>query len=929
MIDTAEHLNYLQDFKILYVEDDEDIIYQTHRYLSRYCPNILIAHNGQEGLDMFRRETPDIIVSDIRMPIMDGLTMAKEIRQENVSVPIIMLTAYDQSDYLMQSINIGIDGYITKPVDGVSFLSTLLRCTYRLKIERELQQALEKTKKRETEIKKQREELAFIIEGSQIGTWNWDIANDDFFFNDQWALMLGYQPEELRVHVPSVGAMMNPQTMGAIIHPEDHAAVKHAVDEHLNGRTPLFSIEHRHLSKSGQPIWVHAIGKVLQRDENGRPQHAFGIQIDITDRKTATQQIIEAKKEADTIIHNFLDVLFVVNSEQLVTRINKATCHLLGFEEEELFMQPVSKLFDNDEQLIHQVFSQGSHKQMRNIELSCRHKHGMIIPMSFNISPLWDDNNMPGGAIAGAKDISELRFSMNKIADQKRYIETLVAILPVGVLTIDSSWQIVTGNTKYNQLIDDYSHLLDISRESCTQLLIGQLADHPTETAPFVIRLEHGIDTAFLRCSMALFHTNDGAPHADAELAVITLMDITQEKKLEEERSLLAMVIEQTNTAVLIANADKIVQYANPAAIRRADTLDQPTPVGQSICADWQEDDQSGKFDEITQALHNGEVWRDNTRRQNKNGLQTEEEMTVFSVQSNDGAPIFYVTFAMDVTEVFALQRQLALAQKMEAIGQLAAGIAHEINSPIQYVINNLAFIEQAYQELHGLLVAISQTDKTSLASNITEIINQIQLEFLLQEIPDSIKESLEGINRVATIIGALRRFSHPGEKEMHLTDIHQALESAVIVCRHEWKYCAEMVTEFAPDIPMILCLQDQLNQVFFNLIINAVHAIETAKNQDPDRAYTITVATRLTGEWVEIRISDTGCGIPHEIQSRIFEPFFTTKGVGKGTGQGLAIVHDIIVNKHGGRVEVSSQPGHGTTFFLYLPIGQQNEDQP
>ncbi|WP_319589187.1 ATP-binding protein [uncultured Desulfobulbus sp.] len=166
-----------------------------------------------------------------------------------------------------------------------------------------------------------------------------------------------------------------------------------------------------------------------------------------------------------------------------------------------------------------------------------------------------------------------------------------------------------------------------------------------------------------------------------------------------------------------------------------------------------------------------------------------------------------------------------------------------------------------------------------------------------------------------------MKAFSHPSSNDKVATDLNRDLENTILVCRNEWKYVAEMITDFDPDLPLVPCFSDQLNQVVLNLIINASHAIQDHNKSDVQGVLgRITIVTRKKATWVEIQMSDNGGGIPEEIQPRIFDPFFTTKEVGKGTGQGLAIAHDIVVNKHGGRIDFNSIPGQGTTFSIHLP---------
>ena len=174
-----------------------------------------------------------------------------------------------------------------------------------------------------------------------------------------------------------------------------------------------------------------------------------------------------------------------------------------------------------------------------------------------------------------------------------------------------------------------------------------------------------------------------------------------------------------------------------------------------------------------------------------------------------------------------------------------------------------------------------------------------------------------------------MKEFSHPGGNEREAVDINHAIDSTLIVCRNEWKYVAELATDFDEQLPLVPCFADQLNQAVLNMVINAAHAIEDRKKTHPEPPGRISVTTRHDGDWAEIRITDNGCGIPAAIQQRIYDPFFTTKEVGKGTGQGLTIVHDIIANKHGGQISFDTVEGQGTAFIVRLPIRLKKGREP
>jgi signal transduction histidine kinase len=314
------------------------------------------------------------------------------------------------------------------------------------------------------------------------------------------------------------------------------------------------------------------------------------------------------------------------------------------------------------------------------------------------------------------------------------------------------------------------------------------------------------------------------------------------------------------------------------------------------------------------------------------------------------GAPRI-VLMHLDVTEQKQMEIQLRQAQKQESIGQLAAGIAHEINTPTQYIGDNTVFLGEAFQDLLAVqaellrLLEAARTGSCSpdLVAAAQRRVQQADLAFLEAEVPRALQQSLDGVHRVARIVSAMKDFSHPGGSSKTPTDLNRAIESTTLVCRSEWKYVAELELDLDPQLPPVPCLPDEFNQVVLNLIINAAHAIEAtgaAGQGRPEpspaggaRPGRIRIATCSSAGWAQISVSDTGSGIPEAIRSRIFDPFFTTKPVGKGTGQGLAIAYAVIVEQHGGTITLESEVGRGTTFTLRLPLAlpgsAHEEDHP
>ena len=275
------------------------------------------------------------------------------------------------------------------------------------------------------------------------------------------------------------------------------------------------------------------------------------------------------------------------------------------------------------------------------------------------------------------------------------------------------------------------------------------------------------------------------------------------------------------------------------------------------------------------------------------------------------------------------MELQLRQSQKLESIGQLAAGIAHEINTPTQYVGDNTRFVKDSFAAIlrvlksHEALLAAAKAGAITpeLLARNEEILADSDLEYLYEQIPSALNETLEGVARVSKIVGAMKEFSHPGGKEKTPADLNKAIEGTVTVARNEWKYVAEVKLELEPSLPFVPCFLGEFNQCILNLIVNAAHAIGDVVKKQPDTKGLITLRTRHDGEFVEVRVTDTGTGIPEAVRPKIFEPFFTTKDVGKGTGQGLAMIYGCIVNRHGGTATFETETGKGTTFILRLPL--------
>jgi PAS domain S-box-containing protein len=320
----------------------------------------------------------------------------------------------------------------------------------------------------------------------------------------------------------------------------------------------------------------------------------------------------------------------------------------------------------------------------------------------------------------------------------------------------------------------------------------------------------------------------------------------------------------------------------------------------------------------------------DNIHYLNAHGEERYLGLTITPFNGTDSSILGSTIIGADITDRIKIEAQLHQSQKMEAIGQLAAGIAHEINTPTQFVGDNTRFLQDAFDDLVEACNLYKKSIKAAKSGALSEEriqdfekrFAELDIAYLEEEVPQAIQQTLKGIDRITNIVQAMKIFAHPGGDEKEPIDINSEIEKTIVITRNEWKYVAELVTDFDSALPSVPCHRAEFNQVILNLIVNAAHAIADASDDPSSERGTIKISTALDDNWAEIRISDTGPGIPEEIRHRIFDLFFTTEEPGRGTGQGLAIAHSVIVNKHNGKIDIETSEGRGTAFIIRLPLG-------
>jgi PAS domain S-box-containing protein len=618
-------------------------------------------------------------------------------------------------------------------------------------------------------------------------------------------------------------------------------------------------IELELLRNDGSTVWSEVTASLLP-DENGRIIGALGIARDITQRRRSDLALRLTQFSVD----HAADSVFWITPEGRLTYVNEAACCSLGYSREELLGMSVADIGpDYPAARRAQQWEQLKQRRALIFETRQRTKDGRISPVEVTSSYLEYEGQEY--EIAFARDITERKRAEQELRAAKEQAERAV--------------EQVEGT------------------KASVQRNAGDLAE-----ALFQVELQ--------------------------KVQTETAMQAAQ-----DANRLMTNILSSVNSVVIaVGENDRVTQW-NAAAEA---TFGVParhvigTPIAECPIQ-WQD---AATLEAISACRESGEPVRLHqicfTRPNGSVGLLS---LVVNPMRDEAGHHVGFVLLGDDVTERSIMEQELARAQKLESVGALAAGIAHEINTPIQFVGDNTRFLsdsfaefQQVLQSYHELKQAVeAQSELQELVARVAQAEQKADVEYLAEEIPKAIDQTLDGVARVAKIVRAMKDFSHPDQGEKAPADINHALDDTLTVARNELKYVADVVTDYDPELPLVPCYLSDLNQVFLNLLVNAAHAIAQAAGIDsketPAQKGTITVGTRVEGNEAVIRISDTGTGIPEAIRGRVFDQFFTTKQVGKGTGQGLAIAHSVVVEKHGGSLTFETEVGKGTTFVVRLPL--------
>ena len=621
-------------------------------------------------------------------------------------------------------------------------------------------------------------------------------------------------------------------------------------------------------------------------------------------------------------------------------QVKRAFCTLLGYTADELLGTDLHRVsFPDDSptsQVLLQQFLAGEHRS-GEFERKYATKSGCLVWTSSTVSVVLDSDDHPASFVLQVQDITERKAAAEALRRSEAFLREITDNAQDLILVTDLEFKFLYASPSFLSNLD-YAPSALLGTDS--RLLI-----HPDDQAGLATAaasvVENGqAQTITLRCrrkngawrhveaSRSLLRNASGVPEGFVVIARPLDDRILAEQRLQAAYAETELFLRSIPSILIGLDEEGCITRWNLTAATIFG-LDAPAVLGRKFeeCGiEWLHSDMKT---EVAKWLSTKSSHRCEDLAYQHAGKTRFLGLRVQRIPANsDGKAGFIVTGA-DITQRKGLEEQLRQSQKLEAIGQLAAGIAHEINTPTQYVGDNTRFLKDAWASVAGFLnfcgalqseIRVGSASR-DLLQEFDQLYTRCDLEYLLKEIPRAIDQSLEGLQRVSKIVRGMKEFSHPGSEEKRAVNINKAIETTITVARHEWRYCAEVVTVFDESLPLVPCLIGEFNQVMLNLIINAAHAIVSVVGESEEKKGTITITTGRRGEWAEIAIADTGAGIPAEIRPRIFEPFFTTKEVGKGTGQGLALAHSVIVNRHQGKIWFDSESGKGTTFFIQLPL--------
>jgi len=713
----------------------------------------------------------------------------------------------------------------------------------------------------------------------------------------------------------------------------DFFADEHAneafVDEQeiIRSGHPLLDKEEKETWPDGRVTWV-STSKMPLLSPDGEIIGTFGVSRDVTESRNTRQALIESEARFQELISTIREVFWIREScTGIILYVSPGYEAIWGRPVDYLRANPlgwIADIHEDDRQRLTDLYT-NEHREPFEVTFRIRRPDGALRWIRQRAFPVFDAGGQVVRLAGVSADITEAHQANEAFVRTQRLLASIVNSSHDAIFSESLDGLITTWNPAAEEI---FGHSADQVVGLPTNLLLCPAQEKEQDWIRE--RTRSGLpvqnlntnrrhkDGRTVSVSLTAFPVRDEAGNMIG--ISTTIRDLSAHRELERKLSTveaqMRAVLETTGEHVLAVDREWQLTYINRP--RPEETMEEV--VGRSL---W--DYMPELVGTVFEQEYRKAMEERSTRRFEGYFVSAKKWFACTAYPTDSGLLIL----AQDVTEKHAIDDQWRSAQKMEAIGQLAAGIAHEINTPIQYVGDNTQFLKESWEQAANILELAQQLRKgISGASGETPICAQFDaslkaadLSYLREEVPKAIDQTLDGVQRVAKIVRAMKEFSHPGSEEKQAVDLNKAVEATVTIARNEWKYVADVDLKLDHDLPLVTCLAGEINQVLLNLLVNSAHAIAEAQERSGGVKGIITISTLHDGPWAELRIQDSGIGIPELIRDRIFDPFFTTKEVGKGTGQGLTLAQTVIVKKHSGKIWFETEAGHGTTFFVRLPL--------
>lgn len=925
-----------EDVKVLIVDDEPSIITLLTSLLSRSTEvNFILSSTVdlKSCLNMLHNNNYNAILLDLNLPDSSGLDTIKKVAKEFPRVPIVVMTGASDRQVVEGVLSAGAQDFFQKmEMHHIPLTRTIKYAIERKSIqireslyEKELKKEVDKRTKQLEYAKLMWErtfdglpDLIFIVDG------DYNIIRA----NDAMANRMGVKPTDI------IG-----RKCYEIMHSQEepipecrHArTLRDKIGQNIQFKDPITDAD---LQLNSSPL-LKADGNIIGCVEVVR---------DISPLKDVERALGEEVRKNQQIIDCISTPIIVKNLDGYYTACNTAYVEYFGISKEQILGKSAENIMGNMSAQEHIAIDNKALDSGTNIEYEStlfnanKDKRNVIIYKSL----LKNSEGYSIGVVSAIVDITERKKVEQVLAESDKRHRMLLDQLPVSTVIYDTNGGVIFCNKAFentfgwsmSELIGKKLDFVPDEVAEETKNKINEIRNGVTIPPFETIRYTKDKRKIFVKVQSSPYFNDSGIQVGN----IVLIRDITMVKMAEAERlkteKRYKTLVETMNEGLIVVDNMGYIIYSNPQFLRITGyTIDEVMKIHFFSLLDnesrqlflklWQ------KFGvDISESYEIG--------MKRKDGTVLKVLASPKTIMDDNGEFIGAFSVITDITERKSLESQLMQAQKLESVGQLAAGIAHEINTPTQYVSNNNSFVAESFQDINRLInsyraLARRLQDSDAIAeeiSDIKQLEEEIDYEFLSEEIPNALAANSEGLARIATIVKSVKEFAHPGQVDKQEADINRAIENTVSVARNEWKYVADVELDLEEGLPHIPCVIGEINQVILNLLVNSAQAIGECSKYEESNKGKIKICSRLNEDYIEVVIEDNGPGIPDDIKDYIFDPFFTTKEPGKGTGQGLAISYRAIVKTHKGSIKVDSEIGKGTKFIIKLPVSSREKIQ-